>query len=100
MDEGLVHSASLLSDAPRLGSDYRPANFSGAFQGPVTLAQALQQSLNVPAVQVLEALGPDKLVSRLDNAGVRLALPTSPIRPLRWGRRAFGSSSWWPSTAR
>lgn len=78
MDEGLVHSASLLSDAPRLGSDYRPANFSGAFQGPVTLAQALQQSLNVPAVQVLEALGPDKLVSRLDNAGVRLALSDKP----------------------
>ena len=50
---GLVHSASLLSDAPGLGSDYRPANFTGAFQGPVTLTQALQQSLNVPAVQVL-----------------------------------------------
>jgi penicillin-binding protein 1C len=44
----------------------------------VTLAQALQQSLNVPAVQVLEALGADKLVSRLDNAGVRLALSDKP----------------------
>ncbi|WP_421242145.1 penicillin-binding protein 1C [Aeromonas enteropelogenes] len=78
LDEGLVHSASLLSDAPRLGADYRPANFTGAFQGPVTLTRALQQSLNVPAVQVLEALGPDKLVSRLDNAGVRLALSDKP----------------------
>lgn len=78
LDAGLVHSASLLSDAPRLGSDYRPANFSGAFQGPVTLTRALQQSLNVPAVQVLEALGPDTLVSRLDNAGVRLALSDKP----------------------
>lgn len=78
LDEGLVHSASLLSDAPRLGTDYRPANFTGAFQGPVTLTRALQQSLNVPAVQVLEALGPDKLVSRLDNAGVRLALSDKP----------------------
>lgn len=78
LDEGLVHSASLLSDAPRLGADYRPANFTGAFQGPVALTRALQQSLNVPAVQVLEALGPDKLVSRLDNAGVRLALSDKP----------------------
>ncbi|MEG0006815.1 MAG: penicillin-binding protein 1C [Aeromonas sp.] len=78
LDAGLVHSASLLSDAPRLGSDYRPANFTGAFQGPVTLTQALQQSLNVPAVQVLEALGPDTLVNRLDNAGVRLALSDKP----------------------
>lgn len=78
LDEGLVHSASLLSDAPRLGADYRPANFTGAFQGPVTLTRALQQSLNVPAVQVLEVLGADKLVSRLDNAGVRLALSDKP----------------------
>ncbi|WP_421209612.1 penicillin-binding protein 1C [Aeromonas enteropelogenes] len=78
LDEGLVHSASLLSDAPRLGADYRPANFTGAFQGPVTLTRALQQSLNVPAVQVLEALGADKLVSRLDNAEVRLALSDKP----------------------
>ncbi len=78
LDEGLVHSASLLSDAPRLGADYRPANFTGAFQGPVALTRALQQSLNVPAVQVLEALGADKLVSRLDNAGVRLALSDKP----------------------
>lgn len=78
LDEGLVHSASLLSDAPRLGADYRPANFTGAFQGPVTLTRALQQSLNVPAVLVLEALGADKLVSRLDNAGVRLALSDKP----------------------
>ncbi|EQB2602496.1 penicillin-binding protein 1C [Aeromonas salmonicida] len=78
LDAGLVHSASLLSDAPRLGSDYRPANFTGAFQGPVTLTRALQQSLNVPAVQVLEALGPDTLVNRLDNAGVRLALSDKP----------------------
>ncbi|WP_256353296.1 penicillin-binding protein 1C [Aeromonas sp. sif2416] len=78
LDAGLVHGGSLLSDAPRLGSDYRPANFSGAFQGPVTLTQALQQSLNVPAVQVLEALGPDTLVNRLDNAGVRLALSDKP----------------------
>ncbi|MGY3909328.1 penicillin-binding protein 1C [Aeromonas piscicola] len=78
LDAGLVHSASLLSDAPRLGSDYRPANFTGAFQGPVTMTRALQQSLNVPAVQVLEALGPDTLVNRLDNAGVRLALSDKP----------------------
>ena len=57
MDEGLVHSASCSPMRQGWALDYRPANFSGAFQGPVTLAQALQQSLNVPAVQVLEALG-------------------------------------------
>ena len=66
----------------------------------MTLAQALQQSLNVPAVQVLEALGPDKLVSRLDNAGVRLALSDKPNPAIALGRRGSGSSSWWRSTVR
>lgn len=99
LDAGLVHSASLLSDAPRLGSDYRPANFTGAFQGPVTLTRALQQSLNVPAVQVLEALGPDTLVNRLDNAGVRLALSDKPNPAIALGRPASGLNSWWRSIA-
>ena len=88
--DGVGALGLLLSDAPRLGSDYRPANFSGAFQGPVTHGSGAAAILNVPAVQVLEALGADKLVSRLDNAGVRLALVDKPTQPLRSGRRAFG----------
>ncbi len=36
---------------------------------------ALQQSLNVPALQILNAVGPDRLMARLTNAGVKLVLP-------------------------
>lgn len=78
LDEGLIHSGSLLTDAPRLGQAYRPGNFTGAFEGPVSVQEALQRSLNVPAVQVLEALGPALFVNRLDNAGVRMALGDAP----------------------
>ncbi len=65
MDAGLIHSASLLSDAPRIHTDYRPGNFSGGFHGPVTVTRALRDSLNLPAVQVLEAFGPAAFTDRL-----------------------------------
>jgi 1A family penicillin-binding protein len=35
------------------GKDYIPQNYDGFFRGPVTLRNALAQSLNVPAVKVL-----------------------------------------------
>ena len=38
------------------GKDYIPVNYDGRFRGPVTLRNALAQSLNVPAVKVLRDL--------------------------------------------
>ncbi|KRG70669.1 penicillin-binding protein 1C [Pseudoxanthomonas dokdonensis] len=75
MDDGLIHSQSLLVDAPQSFSGYRPGNFDTAFHGPVAVADALRQSLNVPAVDVLDRLGPERFSARLANAGVRLRYP-------------------------
>lgn len=38
------------------GEPYIPQNYDGRFRGPVTLRQALAQSLNVPSVKVLASL--------------------------------------------
>ncbi|MFA5714170.1 MAG: PBP1A family penicillin-binding protein [Candidatus Paceibacterota bacterium] len=38
------------------GKPYEPQNYDGRFRGPVTLRNALAQSLNVPAVKVLRDL--------------------------------------------
>jgi len=76
MDEGLVHSASLLMDAPLSFGDYRPQNFARGFSGPVGLDTALQQSLNIPAVQMLEQLGPGHFFARMQTAGAGLRLPS------------------------
>mgnify|MGYP006277362057 FL=1 len=74
-EDGLVHPETLIDDrAVRYGA-YAPENFDDSFHGTVTVRTALQQSLNVPALQVLNAIGPDRLAARLANAGVRLALP-------------------------
>lgn len=72
MDDGLVTSESLLVDAPQSFGSYRPANFDESFTGPVSVAEALQRSLNVPAVDVLDRLGPNRFVARLANGGVVL----------------------------
>jgi penicillin-binding protein 1C len=75
MDDGLIHPASLLQDVPRRFSDYRPGNFDSGFHGPVSMSDALVRSLNLPAVQVLEAYGPKQFAARLRNAGLPLILP-------------------------
>jgi penicillin-binding protein 1C len=69
LDEGLIHSHSMLLDTPRIGKSYDPGNFTGGFQGPVTVEQALRKSLNLPAVQILEQLGPGNCHDRLRHAG-------------------------------
>lgn len=75
MDDGLIHSESLLQDVPRRYGDYRPGNFSMGFSGPVAASSALSLSLNLPAVQLLEAYGPKRFAAQLRAAGVPLSLP-------------------------
>lgn len=75
LDAGLIHSQSLLVDAPLQWREYQPANFSGAFVGPVSATEALQRSLNVPAVDLLDHYGPGQFVDRLANAGLHLIVP-------------------------
>ena len=75
LDGGLIHPASLLQDVPRRSGDYRPGNFDSGFHGPVSMSEALVRSLNLPAVQVLEAYGPKRFAAQLRNIGLPLFLP-------------------------
>jgi penicillin-binding protein 1C len=75
LDDGLIHSESLLQDVPRRYGDYRPGNFSMGFSGAVPASTALSSSLNLPAVQLLEAYGPKRFAGQMRIGGVPLALP-------------------------
>lgn len=75
LDEGLVHSESLLADVPQNFSGYQPGNFQQSFHGPVSVSEALTKSLNVPAVEVLDRLGPARFVAQLRRGGLKLAFP-------------------------
>jgi penicillin-binding protein 1C len=75
LDDGLIDSESLLVDAPQSFGTYRPGNFDMAYNGPIGAAEALRLSLNVPAVDLLDRVGPQRFAARLSNAGVDLRLP-------------------------
>lgn len=72
---GLAMPESLIEDRPTAFGGYAPVNFDGFYRGTVTIREALQQSLNVPAVIVLDEVGPALLVSRLARAGAEPELP-------------------------
>ena len=54
-------------------------NFDAAFNGPVGAAAALRLSLNVPAVDLLDRVGPARFAARLDNAGISLRFPAGAV---------------------
>lgn len=74
-DNGIAHPETMLEDRPARYGIYVPENFDMTFQGMVSARKALQFSLNVPAVELLSALGPQRFLSRLRDAGVAIAMP-------------------------
>ncbi|WP_171070090.1 penicillin-binding protein 1C [Methylobacterium terricola] len=75
-EAGLAHPETLIEDRPsRFGASYAPENFDLTFQGTVTARRALQLSLNVPAVELMEAVGPARFIARLRSAGAGIVLP-------------------------
>jgi penicillin-binding protein 1C len=86
-DNLILHPASRMEDAPMQFGDYAPRDFEGQFQGAVTARDALQMSLNIPAVMVLDRVGPLAFTLSLQNAGAHLAFPTrdAPSLPVALG---------------
>jgi penicillin-binding protein 1C len=72
---GLAHPETLIEDRPSRFGLYVPKNFDSDWHGTVSIRTALNQSLNIPAVKVLEALGAGRLYGRLQQAGVQPVLP-------------------------
>ena len=75
MEQGLVAQETLIEDRPTDFDGYRPRNFDMNYQGDVSVRQALQLSLNVPAVRLLDAIGPARLTARFRQVGVAPQLP-------------------------
>ena len=78
-EEGMIAQETIIEDRPADFFGYRPRNFDMSYQGDVTVRQALQLSLNVPAVRVLDNVGPAKLLVRLRRADVKLVLPPNEV---------------------
>ncbi len=80
-DDGIVRPDTRLDDLPQHFGSYAPMNFDREFQGTVTVRQALQHSLNVPAAAVFERVGPARFAALLSWAGVPLHLARRELVP-------------------
>lgn len=76
LQRGLLQPNSLLRDGEIQVDGYRPSNFDDGFYGQVTLQQALQQSLNIPAITTLERLDPHLITRQIEQF---LQLPASQL---------------------
>jgi penicillin-binding protein 1C len=91
-EDGFVHPESLIDDRPIRFGSYAPENFDMSFQGTVPVRKALQLSLNVPAVELLDRVGASRLSSRLKQAGANLVLPKDEVPGLAMGLGGVGIS--------
>jgi penicillin-binding protein 1C len=76
------------------GKSYTPENITHTFLGPMLLRQALGNSRNIPAIEVLSDIGVERAISMLEQSGVSqvrsqpdayglaLAVGALPVTPL------------------
>ncbi len=89
-EDGFIHPETLIEDRPVSYGAYAPKDFDFTFHGTVTVREALQFSLNVPAIAVLDRVGPSRLAARLEQAGATLILPDGQAPGLAIGLGGLG----------
>lgn len=67
-DAGLLTPKTIINDVPVHYAGYNPENYDKKFNGYVSVEYALEHSLNIPAVKILDKLGKEKLISTLISA--------------------------------
>lgn len=87
-DAEFIHPETIIQDVATHFRDYTPSNFKDVFHGAVTIREALQMSLNVPAVAILEKIGAETFSAHLRSLGITLKFHhdmTNPSLPIALG---------------
>ena len=66
-----------------VGPAYSPTNYDHMFLGPITLRYALEESRNIPAIKVMDALGPKSVLEFAKRFGFEENFP--PYLPIALG---------------
>lgn len=66
-EKGLLHPNTILLDSARMYRTYQPRNYDRKFFGEMSAATALQASLNLPALDIMTAIGPVNFIRRLNS---------------------------------
>lgn len=75
IDQKLFTAATIIRDEATDFGGYEPDNYDFRFRGNITLRNALAQSLNIPAVKVMQKLGVDVAVSKAREMGIETIDP-------------------------
>jgi penicillin-binding protein 1A len=70
----LILDAPVVFKGAKTGEEWKPENFSKKFQGEMTLRKALTQSKNIPAVRLIEMLGPASVARFGHSLGIESSL--------------------------
>jgi penicillin-binding protein 1C len=70
VDQGIIHSKTLLKDGKMRYGLYYPENSDRAFKGPISATDALNTSRNIPAVELLLAVRPENFLTLLKQMRV------------------------------
>ena len=82
IEQGLAQNKTIL-DAPVVyrgaqdGQDWKPQNFSNGYKGEMTLRHALAISQNIPAVRLLQTLGPLSVAQFAHQLGIKSPLTSN-----------------------
>ncbi|MFA7056651.1 MAG: penicillin-binding protein 1C [Candidatus Cloacimonadales bacterium] len=71
LEKGILTPTSLLEDTNKSYGVLLPKNYDRSYRGVVTVAEALQKSLNIPAYEVTQRLGVNNSVNVLQSVGMR-----------------------------
>ena len=80
-DDLLIHPETIVDDRPMRFGDYAPQNFDHRYHGEMTAREALQLSLNIPAVALLDRVGPARFAGLFTQVGLPLHLPDAAEAP-------------------
>ncbi|MBQ5832882.1 MAG: penicillin-binding protein, partial [Selenomonadales bacterium] len=69
IDSGMCPKTTIRDAALTIGN-WSPKNYSGNYSGTVTLRQALTNSLNIPAVKLVQQLSPEKVLRYAQDMGI------------------------------
>ncbi|MCO5163069.1 MAG: penicillin-binding protein 1C [Mesorhizobium sp.] len=89
-EDGRIAQETIIEDRPANFAGYRPRNFDMDYQGDISIRAALQMSVNVPAIRLLDAVGPHRLLARFREAGVDARMPNGKAAGLAIGLGGIG----------
>ncbi|WP_299304982.1 penicillin-binding protein 1C [uncultured Litoreibacter sp.] len=74
-ERGMIHPETIINDRAQSFGNYAPQNFDGEFRGQIRVREALQLSLNLPVIGVLDAIGPSNFSAALRKSGAAVETP-------------------------